>query len=173
MAKIGDLEFNKEKFEQVLHYIIHQCGSLENVGKTVLFKILYFTDFDYYELYEKKLTEESYRKLEHGPAPIHFEEAIKELEDEGKIERFAILNGKFEQQKFLSIQKPDMDLLNGREVQIIESDIGRYSHMNATQISAFSHGDLPYKATEDGDIIDYELVFYRDPFFSIREYEDD
>jgi uncharacterized phage-associated protein len=173
MGKMGDTKFNKEKFKQVLHYIIHQCGSLENVGKTVLFKILYFTDFDYYELYEEKLTEESYRKLEHGPAPIHFDEAIEELEDEGRIERFAILSGKFEQQKFLSAQKPDMDLLNGREVQIIENDIYRYSRMNATQISAFSHGDLPYKATEDGDIIDYELVFYRDSLFSVREYEDD
>ncbi len=70
-----DSGFNIEKFKQVLHYIIHQCGSLENVGKTVLFKILYFTDFDYYELYEEKLTGEPYRKLPLGPAPVHFEEA--------------------------------------------------------------------------------------------------
>ena len=44
--------------------------------------------------------------------------------------------------------------------------------MNARQISAFSHRDMPYKATGDGDIIDYELVFYRDSLFSVREYED-
>ena len=71
IGDIEDIEFNNEKFKQVLHYIIHQCGSLENVGKTVLYKILYFTDFDYYELYEEKLTGESYRKLPLGPAPVH------------------------------------------------------------------------------------------------------
>ena len=37
-----DEEFNLEKFKQVLHYIIAKVGSLDNVGKTVLYKILYF-----------------------------------------------------------------------------------------------------------------------------------
>ena len=173
MGKTGDIEFDKEKFKQVLHYIIHQCGSLENVGKTVLYKILYFTDFDYYELYEEKLTGELYRKLPLGPAPIHFEEVMEKLEHKGKIQQFPIMRGKFEQQKFLALKKPSMDSLTGKEVQVIEEDIARYVSMNAAQISAFSHRDMPYKATEEGDIIDYELVFYRDPLFSVREYEDD
>jgi len=36
-----------------------------------------------------------------------------------------------------------------------------------------SHRDIPYKATKDGEIINYEKVFYRDPLFSVREYEED
>jgi len=173
MGEIVDIEFDKEKFKQVLHYIIHQCGSLENVGKTVLYKILYFTDFDYYELYEEKLTGESYRKLPLGPAPVHFEEEIEELEHEGKIQQFPIMRGKFEQQKFISTEKPNIDLVSGKELKVIEDDINKYSCMSATQISALSHRDIPYKATKDGEIINYEKVFYRDPLFSVREYEED
>jgi len=41
--------------------------------------------------------------------------------------------------------------------------------MNATEVSSYSHEDLPYKATADWDVIDYELVFYRDPAFSVKE----
>jgi len=79
-VKMGEIEdFDVEKFKQVLHYIINRCGSLENVGKTVLYKILYFIDFDFYELYEDKLTRESYKRLEYGPAPIHFDEAIEKI----------------------------------------------------------------------------------------------
>ena len=111
--------------------------------------------------------------MEHGPAPTHFEEVIEELKDEGKIQQFPIMRGEFEQQKFLSSEKPNIDLLTGKELQVIEDNIARYSRMNGTQISAFSHRDMPYKATGDGDTIDYELVFYRDPLFSVREYEDD
>ena len=170
---MGDSEFNIEKFKQVLHYIIRQCGSLENVGKTVLFKILYFIDFDYYELYEEKLTGEQYRKLPLGPGPIHFEEAIKELEGEGKIERFAITSGNFLQQKFISLEYPSTESLNRKELQLIGDDIDIYSHMTARRISEFSHKDIPYKATKDEDIINYEKVFYRDSIFSVREYEDD
>lgn len=172
MVEKGDIGFDKEKFKQILHYIIHQCGHLENVGKTVLFKILYFSDFDYYETYEEKMTGELYRKLEHGPAPRHFDEAVRELEDEGKIYQ-SIEEGDYARYKFLSLKEPDMDLLTGKEIRVIDRDMAKYCHMNATQISAFSHGDLPYKATGDNEIIDYELVFYRDPLFSVREYEDD
>ena len=30
------MDFNKEKFKEVLHYIINECGTKNNVGKTVL-----------------------------------------------------------------------------------------------------------------------------------------
>ncbi|MGB2727054.1 MAG: Panacea domain-containing protein [Halobacteriota archaeon] len=173
MVDILDIEFDKEKFKQVLHYIIQKCGYLENVGKTVLYKILYFSDFDFYELYEEKLTGESYYRLEHGPAPAHFDEAIKELEKEEKVIRFTTTRGGFDQHKFVSCEEPNRNLLNEEELKVIDDDIAKYSHMNATRISAFSHGDLPYKATRDGEIINYEKVFYRDPLFSVREYEED
>lgn len=165
--------FNKEKFKQVLHYVINECGSIPNVGKTVLFKILYFSDFDYYELYEKKMTGEFYYKLPHGPAPSHFDETVEELEKEGKIERCDRKYGTYDQQKFFSLQEPDISLLSGREVKIIDKDIKKFSNFNASQISALSHRDMPYRATEENDIIEYELVFYRDSLFSVREYPED
>jgi len=37
----------------------------------MLYKI-FFIDFDYYELHEEYLTVEIYRKIQHGPAPCHF-----------------------------------------------------------------------------------------------------
>ncbi len=172
-GEIEDIEFDKEKFKQVLHYIIYQCGSLENVGKTVLYKILYFLDFDYYELYEEKLTGESYHKLPNGPGPVHFEEVMEELKEDGKIVQLPIKRGDFIQQKFLSPKEPDIDLLNGVELRTINSVIAKCHSMGARQISAFSHGDIPYKATKNGEIINYEKVFYRDSLFSVREYEDD
>ncbi|MDD4141558.1 MAG: hypothetical protein PHR20_02025 [Bacteroidales bacterium] len=34
----------------VLLYILERCSGKTNVGKTVLYKLLYFSDFNYYEL---------------------------------------------------------------------------------------------------------------------------
>jgi uncharacterized phage-associated protein len=171
-AVSGGAEFEKEKFKQVLHYIIHQCGSLEHFGKVVSYKLLYFADFDYYELFEEKLTGETYRKFDLGPVPVHFEQAIQELKEEGKVEMFELERGQYKQHRFISLKEPSLNLLTGDEIEFIEKDIVRYCHMNASRISAFSHGDIPYKATNDNEVIDYELVFYRDPLFSVREYED-
>lgn len=169
----GEADFESEKFKQVLHYIIKKYGSLETVGKTVLFKLLYFADFDFYEQFEKKMTGETYLHFELGPVPYHFDEAIKELQDEGKVDFFEIERGEYTQYKYLSLEEPSLNLLTGEEIDFIDRDIIKYCYMNATRISAFSHLDIPYKATADNRIIDYELVFYRDPIFSVREYEDD
>ncbi len=169
--------FDEKKFGHVIHYVISRIGHLENVGKTVLFKILYFIDFNYYETFEEKLTCESYRKLPRGPAPCHFDKAIKDLKDEKKIiecqKNFKGHNKDYSQKKYLSIVEPDISILNGKELDFINKTLDIYSNFNATQISEYSHRDIPYRATEDKKIIDYELVFYRDNLFSVREYDDD
>ena len=49
------------KFKNVLLYILERCAGKPNVGETVLYKLLYFSDFNYYELYEEHLTGAKYR----------------------------------------------------------------------------------------------------------------
>ena len=165
--------FDFQKFKQVLHFIIHNCGCAPNVGKTVLWKILYFSDFDYYELFEELLTGETYFKLPHGPAPSDFDTAIDELTQEEKVQLLNSKYGQYDQKRFISCKEPDVSLLSATELQHIEKTINKYAHMNASQISALSHADLPYIATKDSQLINYELVFYRDPQMSVREYSDD
>ena len=38
---------NVKKFREVLLYVLEKVGSKPNVGMTVLYKLLYFIDFDY------------------------------------------------------------------------------------------------------------------------------
>jgi transcriptional regulator with XRE-family HTH domain len=58
------------KFKNVLLYILERCAGKPNVGETVLYKLLYFSDFNNYELYEEHLTGAKYRKLPYGPAKV-------------------------------------------------------------------------------------------------------
>jgi len=166
------MNFNKKKFKNVLHYIISECGLKSNVGKTVIFKLLYFSDFNFFELYEKSLTNESYRKLPRGPAPIHFDIAITELENEEKIEvKTKKLPLGRVMYNYISLKEPSSDLTL-EEVSVIDEVISELSGMNASQISEYSHGDMPWRATEDGEIIDYGFVFYRDPQYVKRVYDE-
>ncbi|MEA3506115.1 MAG: helix-turn-helix domain-containing protein, partial [Elusimicrobiota bacterium] len=71
--------FNKDKFKQVLLYILEKCGAKPNVGETVLYKLLYFIDFNYYETFEEPLMGESYRRIKYGPAPSHFNMVVDEM----------------------------------------------------------------------------------------------
>lgn len=162
-----------KKFGQVLHYIINKCADRPHVGKTVVYKMLYFSDFDFYELNERPLTGEDYRKIDYGPAPCHFDSAIKELKEEGKIREIHPQVGGHMQIRFLPTERLELDLLTADEIKHIDGTVEKLSGMNASQIVAYAHKDLPVKATKDGDIIDYVLVFYRDDMFSVREYDDD
>jgi len=56
---------------------------------------------------------------------------------------------------------------------VIDDVLNRLSEMNANQISAYSHGDVPWMTTKDGETIDYESVFYRTPPYSVRAYAEE
>ena len=165
-------QFKKEKFIAMLHYIIEKCGSLPNVGKTVIWKILYFSEFDYYELYEKHISGEKFLKWVNGPAPEDFNECIKELKREKKIKEEQQDFHGHRQIKYGSIQESNIDALNGSEIKVINKTINKLSSMNATQISEYSHQDMPWKSAKKNGEIDYEMVFYRDKVMSVREYND-
>ena len=49
-------------------------------------------------------------------------------------------------------------MLSANELKTIEEVLNRLSEMNATQISEYSHGDVPWLTTEDGAKIEYEAV---------------
>lgn len=168
-------KFNKDKFKQVLLYILDKCGAKANVGETVLYKLLYFSDFNYYELFENYLTGAAYRKISFGPAPCEFQPIVQEMIEEGKLQKVTTEYYGMPQKKYLPLVKADVNEWNwsAREKEVIDNVIERLSSMDATTISEFSHGDIPWEVTQDKDVIDYDTVFYRKPPFSVRSYPEE
>ncbi|MFA6295172.1 MAG: type II toxin-antitoxin system antitoxin SocA domain-containing protein [Candidatus Paceibacterota bacterium] len=164
---------NVDKFKQVLMYVLSKIGGKPNIGKTVLYKILYFIDFDYYEKFEEQLIGARYIKNTHGPTPVAFEEIVNDLESDGKLETVKSKFYRYEQTKYLvnPTQPLDVSKLTGREMAHINEEIDRFSDFTASQISTLSHKDTPWLVAKDKEIIDYEHVFYRPEETSVREYE--
>ena len=163
-------KLNKEKFKAVLSYIINRCENKPNVGKTLICKLLYFSDFNHYEIYEKSITDETYLKYEHGPFPSRINEILDEMIDEGSVEMRLEPYYTNTQNHYYLNNVPDLSLLNTDELRVINSVIDKISDWNARKASNYSHGDLPWKIAEDNDELDYEYVFYRDPEYSVRDY---
>ena len=159
------------KFTSMLHYIIYKCSDKPNVGKTVLYKLCYFSDFDNFEKYEKSITGMTYYHLEHGPAPTEhaFDIAISSLASQGKVG----LVPKGKTRHYHSVVIPDMSEFSKEEMQTIDDVISRLSDKNAEAISEWSHEDIPWKITEMGEPLDYNAVFYRSPKLSVRPDDDD
>ncbi len=48
---------------------------------------------------------------------------------------------------------------------------GIVGFMSAKEVSEYSHGDMPWMIAEDNEDLEYEYVFYRDPEYTVREYD--
>ena len=168
-------QLDKSKFKQVLLYILDKCGAKANVGETVLYKLLYFSDFNFYELYEEYLTGESYKKVSYGPAPCDFKDITEEMIEGGDIKKVtAEYYGKV-QKKYLPLVKADIHEWNWSacEKDVIDNVIANLSFMDASTVSDYSHSDIPWEITKDKEIIDYEAVFYRKAPYSVRSYPEE
>ena len=79
--RITIADINMQKFKNLILYILERCAGKPNVGETVLYKLLYFSDFNYYELYEEHLSGATYRKLPNGPVPLSVDIILKNMVD--------------------------------------------------------------------------------------------
>ncbi|NOQ25441.1 MAG: DUF4065 domain-containing protein [Bacteroidales bacterium] len=169
-VSIPELKVNK--FKDILLYILERCAGKPNVGETLLYKLLYFSDFNYYERYEEHLSGAEYRKLPYGPVPQKLDTIINQMIASKQLKRFKADYHGYPQTRYIPLTKPNLSSFKASEIDIIDKVIDQYSDWSASAISDYSHKDMPWLASKDGETIDYELAFYREPPFSVRNYDE-
>lgn len=162
-----------EKFKNILLYVLERCAGKPNIGETLLYKLLYFSDFNFYEIYEEHLTGARYKKLPFGPVPQKLDSIINKMIDGKQIQRIKTDYHGYAQTRYIPLQKADLTKMSAAEKEVIDQVVDRFSDWSASAISDYSHKDMPWKATENGEYIDYELAFYRESPYSVRTYNDE
>ena len=161
-----------DKFKDILLYILEKCAGKPNIGETLLYKLLYFSDFNYYEIYEEHLSGAEYRKLPFGPVPQKIDSIMNLMISNQMIQRFKTEYHGYPQTRYIPLAKPNLMNLKASEKDVIDKVIEQYSDWSASAISDYSHKDMPWLASKDGEVIDYELAFYREQPYSVRTYND-
>jgi len=88
----------------------------------------------------------------------------------GQLQRVKTKYHGYSQIRYLPLEKSNLTELRASEKEIIDRVIEQMSDWSASSISNYSHKDMPWLATKEGEEINYELAFYRDSPFSIRNY---
>lgn len=164
---------NLEKFKEVLLYVLSKVGGRSNVGEAVIYKLLYFIDFDFYEKFEEQLIGATYIKNHYGPTPIEFKTIVDVMIKNGEVVKIEGKYFSYPQRKYLPVRRPNLSILSGREIEHIDDVLARLADKNAKEMENYSHEDIPWKTTENGKPLSYESVFYRDERYSVRNYEDE
>ena len=176
--------------KQVILYLSNKLADKKNYGETLLNKLLYFVDFDYYEWTGELVTGETYLKQPYGPVPAHITQILDEMEHTWLIARTSATFHWYPQKKIKAIADPDMSVFDRIDVQMklplenytvysdlpqveemMELVIAKYGSWTASAVSERSHRDAPWRAAENiGDKLDPSLVFYREDSFVVNHH---
>ena len=160
------MRFKREKYIDLILYILSQTCTKRSFGKTMLCSLLYFIDFNYYELYSESITNEKYIKSKRGIKPIHFREIIQELISNNYLffRKEPYYNRVIH--KYYPIIIPNTKF-SSQELEIINYSINKLINNNASSITRYAIKDPPIIIANFGEEIDFRYVFSRNHKYSI------
>jgi transcriptional regulator with XRE-family HTH domain len=163
-----------QKVRDVLLYVLSKIGARPNVGETVLYKLLYFIDFDFYELHGRSITGLTYIRNHYGPTPAQrFKDIVDKMVETRELELVETACFSHTQKKYLPTVEADLTSLSAQEIKHIDEVLERLGDKNASELSLLSHRDVPWITAEPNKRIDYQMVMYRTDATSQRELEDE
>ncbi len=171
--------------KQLILYIASKLTDRENFWETLLNKLLYFTDFNYYEWTWELISNEKYIKMPYGPIPKNITKILEEMEQDWLIKRVTASFHWHAQKKVKAIAEPDLaifDTIRNKHkqpddnytpyddlptpIEIVTDVLQKYWHWTASALSERSHNDIPYSSTsKHWEEIEPALVFYRKESF--------
>lgn len=167
-----DPQTKPEKLREVLLYVLEKVGAKPNVGETVLYKLLYFIDFDYYEKTGHSITGLSYVRNHFGPTPTRdFVSVVEGMKANKELEVAETEYFKNTQKKYLPLESSKLEQLSANEIKHIDLTLDRLSDKTARELSVLSHYDMPWLVAKPGQKINYRYVFYRTDITAVTEPE--
>jgi hypothetical protein len=157
------VEFNEKKFRDLILYIAHKSEADPRLGAVKLNKILFYSDFNAFRELGASISGATYQHLEEGPAPREMLPVRRAMlaSEEAKIESRVYFGRK--QDRLVPLRPVDQ-LLSPDERRIVDEVISEFWHMDAKQISRYSHDEYGWRLTDEGESIPYSsALFSADP----------
>lgn len=166
--------FDADKLKNVILYILEKCAGKPNVGETVLYKLLYFIDFNNFEINNKSVSGLDYIHLQYGPVPVagQYLPVIEKMKSSQELK--IIIQDYFglRIKRYINLVNHDINSLSPKERKVIDDVISSLSDMSASQIEEYSHGDAPWQLTANKELVPYNLVFERQVPYAKRSIDD-
>ena len=190
LNKKKNKEDPKRKLKDLILYISDKYEDKENFWKTMLNKLLYFSDFNYYEWTWNMISWSNYKKLPYWPVPENISDVLNEMIIDWEIVMKNERIWDFVIQKIISLNNSDIQFFNDVDLinkqkrenytpyddlpwskQIVDDVLVKYEKWTTKSLSDLSHEDTPYKAIKNyWEVIKPELVFYRSKSFIINHH---
>jgi len=143
------MKVNLRKLMQLIVFFAHQ-EAVKPLGKTKLFKLLYFTDVTHLRTVGQSITGAEYLKYPYGPVPMQGAFALKELQKHQLIRHNRVqLPTKRFRWDVTALQMPDMTIFTEQEMHTIHLVIEQYGEDTAAVLSWKSHQESAWLFAEE------------------------
>ncbi|MFH1087541.1 MAG: type II toxin-antitoxin system antitoxin SocA domain-containing protein [Chloroflexota bacterium] len=154
---------NSSKPHNAILYFLHHANN-EHLGKLKLMKLLYYLDFDHFEKCGESVTGDAYRKLDYGPAPINGDVVLTDMQQKGLLRIEKVRMGDGEQYRYTPLAEFNACAFSTTEMEVLADVARKGEHHSRSEIVSATHGEAPWRAARMGDLIPYELAYYRKKF---------
>jgi hypothetical protein len=143
----------KEQIKELIWYIAANHPRM--LRETKLWKLCFFSEADYFEKFEERLTNVPYIKNTFGPTPSNaiVRTAIKELVSEKLL---TVKGG-----NYIGTGEMSLKFLDAKKIQSIENTCLRYSELNVNQIVHLAHQDPVYLMADYHNLVEFKNAQYR------------
>lgn len=132
----------RDRTSRLAHYIISSVKSHE-LGKTKLFKIMWFADVFHYRRYGASISGlEAYVRMPKGPVPKDIYPILRGLKDAGVLLERDANAGQSVRHELIAITKADPAKFCGTEIDSIHRAINLIRPLSAQEASELTHDAL-------------------------------
>jgi len=158
-----------KKLKEAILFFVNSINN-KKLGKTKLFKLIYFADSRFYLKYGRTITGDKYVKYDNGPIPSHGDSILNKMKDKDlEIEKVKIHDKT--KYKFKSLRKFNADLFTKEELEFLQEIARIFENTNTDHIVKISHRDLPWQAGKKNSYINLDLLEYQ--YMDIEEEPED
>src|SRR5262245_17296923 len=120
MAQPMEIQYDKDKFRELILYVAEKSADDPSFGDTKLNKLLYFSDFFGFSHLGRPITGARYQKLKWGPAARALVPVRNELVDEGAVRIEEREVGKMKRRVTVPLRSPNKELFSTEELQLVD-----------------------------------------------------
>lgn len=168
-------EQNMDKLTEAVVYLIERSRSDPNFGETKLVKLLYYADCAAYRQYGAPMTGTTYLHFPHGPYPSDWYKSKRKMQTAGDVqvdqEDIVGVYRVYRRFRWTANRPVRSEVLTADECAILDEQLRRFAGFNAAGIEEYSHQELGWLSTEDGEPIPYEMAGLSDMPLSADELE--
>lgn len=128
----------------------------DGVFETKLNKLMFYADFKHFKEYSIPITGAQYAHLPYGPVPDNYTMYYGALNSNKAIAFIEKYIGETDVGTIIKATKePDLNKFSPGELRVMASVKEDFEKFSAKDMKEFSHKEVGYKKTQDGEIISY------------------